>query len=189
MGGTKKLRSTYSRPRRPWDKQRITEENQIKRGYGLKNKKEIWKAKDYLNKVRSTARVLLAQASDEREFREKELLESLKRRNILKSEGTLDDVLSLKVEDVLERRLQTQIWKTGMASTPQQARQFLVHGHILLNDRKVTRPSQLLFKGEESQLKFKGNPLFLAKPKEMPKKEAQMPKAEEILEEEVKQDG
>ncbi|KAF5426797.1 small subunit ribosomal protein S4, partial [Candidatus Methanophagaceae archaeon] len=44
MGHPKKLKKKYERPRRPWVLQRIKDERELAEKYGLKNKREIWKA-------------------------------------------------------------------------------------------------------------------------------------------------
>jgi small subunit ribosomal protein S4 len=41
----------------------------------------------------------------------------------------------------LEMRLDNVVYRLGFASTRAQARQFVVHGHIRVNDKKIDRPS------------------------------------------------
>ncbi len=64
----------------------------------------------------------------------------------------LDDVLALTVNDVLERRLQTLIFKKGHAKSINQARQVIVHGHVSVDKRKVVFPSYLVPLEEEKRI-------------------------------------
>jgi small subunit ribosomal protein S4 len=64
----------------------------------------------------------------------------------------LDDVLNLKIEDILERRLQTIIMKKSNLKSPYQARQLVVHGHVSLGNRKINLPGYLVRKEEEPQI-------------------------------------
>ncbi len=160
MGDPKRQRKTYERPYKRWDKKRILEEKAIMRTYGLKNKKEVWKARSILRRIRANARRLLAARGEEKEKRMKELLSRLYRLGLLPENATLDDVLLLDVRDILERRLQTIVWRKGYARTPKQARQFIVHGHVFVGDRRVTVPSYWVKRGEEDIIRV--NPEVLA---------------------------
>jgi len=125
--------------------------------YGLKNKQEIWKAETTLRKYRGHARELLAKiGSDDPQIKKEsdQLLMYLERMTILKPNSTLDDVLALNTESVLSRRLQTLTYLKGLASTPNQARQLIVHGHIAVNERKTTIPGYLVTKDEESEIAY-----------------------------------
>ena len=161
MGSPRRNRKKYSTPRILWDKARILEENKLLKGYGLRRKRELWREKAYLEKVRTNARKLLAKSEDERAFRETELLNSLRVRGLLADNTTLEDVLSLTLEDVLERRLETLVWKKGMARTPKQARQFIVHGHIGIDGQKVTVPSYKVRRDEEGKIMFIKKPAIV----------------------------
>jgi len=152
MGDPKRQKRKYSRPYKRWDKSRIVEEKGIMRTYGLKNKKELWRARSELRRIRANARSLLAASGAEKERREKELLGRLYRLGLLPKDGTLDDVLSLDVRDILERRLQTQVWRKGLARTVFQARQFIVHGHVYVDGVRVTVPSYWVKRGEEDKI-------------------------------------
>ncbi|MCD6247764.1 MAG: 30S ribosomal protein S4 [Candidatus Diapherotrites archaeon] len=154
MGDPKKPKKTYERPRKPWVKQEIIMRKELCAKYGLKNKKELWKAEAILRNKRKTARELLALPLEERAERQKELIESLAKYGILKKDSTLDDVLSLTVEAILERRLQTIVWRKGMARTIKQARQLIRHGHIAISGKRVTAPSYLVEKREENAITY-----------------------------------
>lgn len=166
MGDPKFSRKKYSTPRKPWDKERIQRENEIKRTYGLKNKREIWRAKEILRKKCRIARKLLHLSTEERAKAEKELLGGLIRLGILNKNAVLDDVLVLKEEDFLERRLQTLVWRKGLAKTIKQARQFIVHGHITIDGKCVTVPGYLVPKALEDKISFYKEPIIIEqKPK------------------------
>jgi len=64
---------------------------------------------------------------------------------------------------MLERRLDNVVYRAGMASSRAQARQFVLHGHVLVNGRKVNIPSYLVNVGEEIALKerMRQNPMVL----------------------------
>lgn len=171
MGYPGKARKQYETPRHPWQITRITEEVELIKKYGLRNKRELWKAESILRKYRRKARDLLAELSaikgkDERnamaELEAKNIITRLQRMGILKQNATLDDILALKVEDILERRLQTQVYRQGLARTIKQARQFIVHGHISVGGRKITIPSYIVPKAEETAISYYvGSPLKL----------------------------
>lgn len=154
MGDPKRQRKLWEAPYKRWDKARILEEAAIMRTYGLKNKRELWRAKAELRRIRTTARRLLAATGPEKEKRQKELLERLYRLGLLPENATLDDVLTLDVRDLLERRLETVVWRKGLARTIWQARQFIVHGHVYVNGRRVTVPSYWVKRGEENAVEL-----------------------------------
>jgi small subunit ribosomal protein S4 len=163
MGDPKFPRTKYDTPVHPWKADRITEESAIERKFGLKNKREVWKAKSKLRSIREQARRLSARQRTGQEQAKKEtelLLKRLHRVGLLKENATLDDVLALDVERVLTRRLQTQVYLKGYASTPKQARQFISHGHVTIRGIKATVPGHMLTRNEEEALEFvEGSPL------------------------------
>ncbi|MCD6434095.1 MAG: 30S ribosomal protein S4 [Candidatus Diapherotrites archaeon] len=177
MGDPKKTRKKYNKPKKRWDKARIEREKKLMQEYGLKNKKELYRFESMLRNKRATARRLLALSAEERLKREKELIQSLYRIGILPQNATLDDVLSLSLESFLERRLQTIVLRKGLARTIKQARQFIVHGHIALNGRKITAPSYIVKRGEEDKIDFFKEPLLL-EPKKSKKIEKEKEKSE-----------
>ena len=145
----KKQRPTYSKPTKKFDKRRIVEEAELMRNYGLKNKKELWKAKQVISNFRNTARSLFTDDTGKDEFFAK-----LKREGIIKGDFELDDVLGLKVKDLLERRLQTIAFRKGLAQSVGQARQLITHGHIMVGDEVVSVPSYHVNVDEEKLVKF-----------------------------------
>jgi len=155
VGDPKKPRKKFTPPRNPWRSDQISQELFLLGTYGLRNKRELWRAQTRLSNYRKQARQLLAASSVVRGREEPKLLTHLGRLGLIQSgQGTLDDVLSLTVENVLERRLQTLVWKRGLAKSPYQARQLISHGHIALNNRRVTVPSYLVSPLEEGSLKY-----------------------------------
>ena len=98
----------------PWLTEQLSKELDTVGTYGLRNKRELWKAHAQLSKIRKQARMLLAEPSELRLKKEKELLSSLYKKGIINSNANLEDVLELTVENLLERRLQTIIWRKGI---------------------------------------------------------------------------
>jgi small subunit ribosomal protein S4 len=163
MGKPKFSRKKYETPSHPWQEDRINAENELVKKYGLKNKREVWKAQTHLRKYRGQARELLARVSggDVQSKKESDqLLMYLNRMNILPPNSTLDDVLALETESILSRRLQTLIYLKGLANTPDQSRQLITHGHIAIGDRRVTVPGYMVEKDEEGDIGYtKDSPL------------------------------
>lgn len=157
MGDPKLSRRKYDTPSHPWQGSRIKEENALLKKYGLKNKRELWKAQSLLRNYRRQGRDLLARLryGDLQAQKEmKALLKKLANLGFLSENATIDDVLALDLERILERRLQTLVYFKGLAYTPKQARQLIVHGHTVVNDRKVTVPGYLVKKHEEGSITY-----------------------------------
>lgn len=147
MGHPKRQERKYSRPKKPYDKERIEREKKLEKDYGLRRKQEIWKAEAILRDFRRRARDLQAHHDGKKE---KELVGKLNRLGI-KCE-TLDDVLETSLENILSRRLQTLVQKKGLASTPRHARQLIVHGHVTVDSRRIRWPSYLVESSEEEKI-------------------------------------
>ncbi len=154
MGHPRKARKKYDTPPHPWNADRIKEENRLSQKYGLKNKKEVWKAETMVKRYRRDARHLLGMETEQTIKERDQLISHLRKLGILGEESLLEDVLDLTVEDVLRRRLQTMVHNKGLATTANGARQFVIHGHIALNGIKIDSPSYLVKKGEEDQIGF-----------------------------------
>jgi small subunit ribosomal protein S4 len=148
----------FERPSHPWEAERIKTENDLLAKYGLKNKKELWRTQYALRRFRQRARELQARVrtGDKQAEKEREqLLRRLGRLGLLPVDGTtLDDVLGLDVEALLSRRLQTVTFLKGLAFTPRQARQFIVHGHVSVGGRRVTIPGYLVSRTEEGAVLY-----------------------------------
>src|SRR2546428_5111358 len=153
MGDPKKSRKRYSRPKSPWRSDQLAQELYLLGIYGLRNKRELWRAQSQLSSTRKQARTLLAATQQVRLRDEKKFMDSLVRKGLVKPGSPLDDVLSLTVEDVLARRLQSMIFKRGMAVSPLQARQAIVHGHVVIGERRGTIPSHPVARGGGGKIK------------------------------------
>jgi small subunit ribosomal protein S4 len=154
MGHPRRISKKYSTPKHPWRAERIEEERGIGRKYGLKNKKEIWKAHANLRDVRGQARKLLAARTAQSEVEKAQLMARLLRLGLLKPDMGIDDILALRTTDFLDRRLQTIVHKLNFSSTIKQARQFITHGHVTINGKRVTSPSYVVRAEEESKIKL-----------------------------------
>jgi len=156
MGKPKFSRKKYETPSHPWEEERIKAENELIKKYGLKNKREIWKAQTRLRNYRGQARELFARITSDAESKKEsdQLLMHLNKMNILPKNATLDDVLALKTESILSRRLQTITYLKGLANTPDQARQLISHGHISIGNRRVTIPSYMVTQDEEGEIGY-----------------------------------
>jgi small subunit ribosomal protein S4 len=157
MGQPKFPRKQYDTPLHPWKEERIKQERELIKKYGLKNHKEVWRAKTFLGRYRQQARELLAKmgSRDPQIKREgDQLLFHLTRMGILPLGSSLDDVLALETESVLSRRLQTLVYLKGFSGTATQSRQLINHGHVRIGDRKVTIPGYLVTKDEEELIGY-----------------------------------
>jgi small subunit ribosomal protein S4 len=151
MGDPKKQKKKYATPRFPWRTDILQEELKLIGQYGLRNKHELWRHKTMLSTFRSIARSLIGKLPEERKKMEEELLTRLKKIGVLRETAVLDNVLDLTIEDVLERRLQTLVFRKGLAKTVYQARQLITHGHVTVGNRRVSVPSYLVTKDDETQ--------------------------------------
>jgi len=151
MGDPKKLRKSYRRPRRIWNSDQLNSELYIIGSYGLRNKRELWKAQTKVANFRNQARKLLALTLEERQEKESLLLSFLNRLGLANT-SSLDDILNLKIEDILERRLQTIVMRKMGIKSPFQARQVVVHGHVSVGNQKVNLPGYLVKKQDEPKI-------------------------------------
>ena len=148
----KKLTQTYETPNEGWSEERIQREHELTEEYGLQNKREIYKAQSELRSLRRQARNIFATQDD---TQRKELLQKVQKLGLIPSDGQLEDILTLDVEDILDRRLQTAVNRRGHSDTATQARQLVTHGHVYIGDQKVTAPGYTLTKKEEKQLEIR----------------------------------
>ncbi|MBN2735182.1 MAG: 30S ribosomal protein S4 [Methanomicrobiaceae archaeon] len=154
-----KNHKSYETPKRRFEKSRIEEENRLVIEFGLRNKRELWKAQSTLRRYRRAARDLLALKSTSADDalvgrKEDELLGHLARYGLLGESAGIGDVLAMKAETELERRLQTIVYRRGLARSPKQARQLITHGHIMVEGRKVSIPGYRVKKSEESSIGY-----------------------------------
>lgn len=154
MGDPKYPRRAWRKPKRPLNYDLKMEELKTLGTFGLRTKRELWKAHTKLSSVRKQARSLLALEQDIREEKEPILMKSLAKIGLVSSDATLDDVLNLQVTDLLTRRLQTLVFKKFGFKTPYQARQAVVHRHIMIGDRVIDIPSYTVTTLEEENIRF-----------------------------------
>ena len=145
----KRKHKMYSRPKRPFDKERINEEAGIKKEFGLKNKKEIWRAEAKIKLIREKAKKLIAASPEE----QKVLFEGLN--HIGFDVKSIGDVLILDKRDYLKRRLQTILVKKKLAHTPKEARQLIVHKKVLVGEGVVDSPSYVVPLNLENKIAVK----------------------------------
>lgn len=198
MGDPKFSRRKYETPAHPWEGDRIKAENELLMKYGLKNKRELWRAQSFIRTLRAQSRDLQARlrtGDPQAKIETDQILKRCARMALLPLEGaTLNDVLALGTEAVLTRRLQTMVYRRGLAYTPKQARQFIVHGHASIAGRKVTIPGYLVKRSEEDLIQYHvtspiSNELHPVRPKaeELAKKKAEEEaKVEQKDKEEIK---
>jgi len=162
MGHPRKCHKQYSTPKHPWQAERLAAESELVKTYGLRNKREVWTAESVLRKYRRATRRLLAESAAGNftghvETEANQIIARLQRFDIMPSGTELTDILTFEVKDVLERRLQTQVYRQGLAHTMRQARQFITHGHIAVAGHKVTIPSYLVSMEAAMQIDYYGS--------------------------------
>merc|ERR1711872_104294 len=148
---------TYTTPRRPFEKARLDQELKLIGEYGLRNKREVWRVKYSLAKIRTAARTLLTleEKDHRRLFEGNALLRRLVRIGVLdETRMKLDYVLGLKIEDFLERRLQTQVFKLGLAKSIHHARVLIRQRHIRVRKQVVNVPSFLVRLDSQKHIDF-----------------------------------
>ena len=172
MGDIKKKKKLYDRPKKLFDRARMDEENVLIKRYGLKNKREIWKAKSAVSKLRRRAKALIGKESEE----QKVFFDKLNKMGF----GVRDvsDVLALTEENLFERRLQTFLFKKKMATTVKGARQLIVHKNVLVDGKVVNIPSFIVTKELEGKISIKERKVKVKKVEEV-----------EEVKEEVVEDG
>ncbi len=149
MGDPKKPKKKYERPRKPWDRRVLEESTRLAGLYGLRNKRELWRAAYIARKYRRIARKLLELPKEQRVKEERIIIGKLQRMGMLGEGAVLDDILDLSTESILERRLQTLVWRKGFAKTPYMARQLIVHGKVRVAGRRIRQPGYLVPVEEE----------------------------------------
>lgn len=139
----------YKRPKKPFEKARILAEAELAKKYALKNKQEIWKSLAIINYMKKRAMALAKLSKGEQD------LFINKVRNLGFNANTTLDILDMKIEDLLNRRLPTIVAKKGLANTIRHARQMVVHKKILVNGKVVNAPSYLVLISEENNIEIK----------------------------------
>ncbi|MGC2033967.1 MAG: 30S ribosomal protein S4 [Thermoplasmata archaeon] len=158
MGDPKFLRRTYETPKHPWEAARMEEERKLLEKYGLKNKRELWKAQSILRGFRRQARDLQARlraGEPQAQVETEGLIGRLIRQGVLApGSPSLDDILALSTEDLLRRRFEWIVFTKGLSLTTRGGRQLIVHGHLSIKDHRVTRPGYLVLAEEERTIDY-----------------------------------
>lgn len=169
----KKLQKQYETPNEGWSAERIQKEDELIEQFGLKNKKEVYKAESELRALRREARKLVA---EEDETQRTALINKANSLGFVKEDAGLEDILTLNVTDILQRRLQSAVNRRGFADTAKEARQIVTHGHVYVDGERVNIPSYLLTKEEEKTIE-------VVMPEPEPETEEETEESEEVEEE------
>ncbi|MDP7975846.1 MAG: 30S ribosomal protein S4 [Thermoprotei archaeon] len=154
MGDIKRPRKKWKGPTNPWLLSSLQSEMQLMGKYGLRNKKELYVAEAVARKYRRMEREFFALPPEDRAARESELIKRLYALGFLDSpEGTSDSVLSMGVEAILNRRLQSLVAQKGGISY-HAARQLITHGHVKIFGRAVRSPGALIDREEEKGIEL-----------------------------------
>ena len=151
---------TFKKPMRPYEKERIHNELKVVGEFGLKNKRELWRAHYTVAKIRKAARnlLMLPENDTKRIFEGAALLRRLTKLGVLdETKQKLDYVLSLTPSDLLERRLQTQVHKHALAKGPHHARTLISHRQIAVGQQLVNQPAFLVWKEKENEIGYAAN--------------------------------
>ena len=154
MGDPKKKHKRYTTPKRPYDFANLEEELKLVGAYSLRNKRELWSHRTKLSTLRRRARQMLSMDPTDRANTEKEMIRKLSRVGMVDERASLDDILGLTIQDLMERRLQTIVFRKRMAKSLHQARQLITHGHIAISGQKVKAPSYTVSSEDEANLDY-----------------------------------
>tara|TARA_Y100000310_G_C20660020_1_gene804207 strand:- start:1535 stop:2236 length:702 start_codon:yes stop_codon:yes gene_type:complete len=182
----RRLRKKFDVPKQPWDRDRIDSEREILSEYGLKNKEELWKAETKVRSFMRQVKSLVASHTDQSEKEKKQLLDKLVRVGLIAPSSSVEDVLGIDLKQLLDRRLQTVVFKKGLAQSVKQARQIIVHGHVTVAGSKITIPSYIISVNEESSVNLVPGSFFVKQHEELKKKKEEKKSKEENLKKEEK---
>jgi len=153
MGDPRKLKRKFETPKKIWESERIAEEQHLLEEFGLKSMRELWVMKTELRKIRREARRLLS-LGERGKIEGRVLLAKVRRLGMGSEKTTLEDLLSLDIKDILNRRLETMVVRKGLARTFAQGRQFITHGFISISGKRVSAPSYLVPVSEEGKVSY-----------------------------------
>ncbi len=145
----KRKHKKYRKPKKSYDRARIDEEDLLVKKYGLKNKTEIWKAESEISEIRRRAKELLTKSDEDSE---KFIAKLNKQGFVVKN---IADILALDKEDYLKRRLQSILVEKKIANSPRQARQFITHKHVTINNNAINIPSYIVPVDEENKINLR----------------------------------
>ena len=154
MGSPRRQRKKFSKPSHPWQKERILAEKELLKAYGLNRKYEIWKMSSILKNFTRQAKNLITTENAQVEKERNQLLTKLFSLGLTGKDAKIEDVLSLTLKDIMERRLQTLVYRKNLSSSIKQARQFIVHEHVSLGEKTITAPSFLVPVDDENSIQF-----------------------------------
>ena len=137
----------YSKPRKAYDIIRIKEENELVKKYGLKNKREIWKAEASISRIRRRGKSLITASIE----KQQEFFNKLERIGFKTTK--ISEILDLKKEDWLKRRLQSILIQKNLA-TPKGARQLITHKNVMIDGKIVDVPGYIVKVSEENKIKI-----------------------------------
>lgn len=143
----------FEKPKERWNLERIKTDRALIGEYGLKNMKELWKVQSEVSRVRRNVRELLSVGSASEDVKQ-QIIGRLTRLGVASETTTLDNLLDLKENDLLNRRLQTVVFRKGLARSIRQARQLTVHGFIAIDGKKVNRPGYLVDTETEKHITY-----------------------------------
>lgn len=154
MGQSKSQRRKYKTPSHPWNRQRIAAERELLEEYGLVNKKEIMRIESLLRNLKTQAKELITRSDKQAELEWEQLRARLNRLGLVDGAMKIEQVLDLSMKNIMERRLQTQVVRKGLARSMMQARQFITHQHILVGSHKISVPGHFVSANEENMISF-----------------------------------
>ncbi len=136
-----------------WNLERINADKELVEKYGLKNRRELWKVQSEVRRIRRNARLLLSGESGYSNMKD-DMLKRLVKIGVVQNSATIDNLLDLKASNVLDRRLQTVVFKKGLAKTIKQSRQLIVHGFVAVGGTRVNRPGYVVDANLETQIAY-----------------------------------
>merc|ERR1711974_206214 len=151
---------TFKTPRRPFEKERLDHELKLVGEYGLRCKREVWRVQVTLAKLRNAARELLTlDVDDPRRIIDGDaILRRYTRLGLLdEDKQALDYVLGLKINEFMERRLQTVVFKLGLARSIHHARVLIKQRHIRVGKQIVNTPSFMVRTDSQKHIDFAMN--------------------------------
>lgn len=151
---------TFKKPRRPFEKERLDAELKIVGQYGLRNKRELWRVQYALSKIRNNVRTTLTrdEKDPKRIFEGQAIMRRMQRYGLLDETQTkLDFVLAMSANDFLERRLQTLVFKQGLAKSIHHARVLIKQKHIRVGKQIVDVPSFMVRLDSQKHIDFAVN--------------------------------
>ena len=149
MGDPRKLKNHFLSVKRPYDISMLEEEQELKKKYGIKRKKEIRKVEYLWKSLRQRARKLIAEKDKEKRD---VLFKKVNSYALCNGEVTFENILALKLTDVLDRRLQNIMCRLNLANTLMQARQYIVHKKVKINGVVIFSPNYIVKKEEENNI-------------------------------------